>query len=215
VPDIFDEIEEDLRAERARQFLTRYSGLILALVAVIVIGVAGWQGWQWYQGRKDQRAAALYTQAMLEAAQPPGSKAALAAFSFLDRTAPGGYRTLARLQSAAIQAHNGQPQQALALWNQVAADPSADPLLRDLATLLWAQWQINSGDPGLLEARLRPLTELANPWRFLAEEQLALLNMRQGKIAQAKDELTRLSQDGSAPNGVRERASALLARLAG
>jgi hypothetical protein len=215
VPDIFDEIEEDFRAERARQFLTRYSGLILALVAVVVIGVAGWQGWQWYQGRKDQRAAALYTQAMLEAAQPTGSKSALAAFSVLDQTAPDGYRTLARLQSAAIQAKDGQLPRAMALWNQVAADPSADPLLRDLATLLWAQHQINTGDPGLLEARLRPLTELANPWRFLAEEQLALLNMRQGKVAQAKDELTRLSQDGLAPNGVRERATALLAQLAG
>lgn len=215
MPDIFDEIEEDLRAERARQFLTRYSGLILALVAVVVIGVAGWQGWQWYQGRKDQRAAALYTQAMLEAAQPTGSKSALAAFSVLDQTAPDGYRTLARLQSAAIQAKDGQLPRAMALWNQVAADPSADPLLRDLATLLWAQHQINTGDPGLLEARLRPLTELANPWRFLAEEQLALLNMRQGKVAQAKDELTRLSQDGLAPNGVRERATALLAQLAG
>jgi hypothetical protein len=215
VPDIFDEIEEDLRAERTRQFLTRYSGLIVALVGVIVVAVAGWQGWQWYQARRDQRAAALYTQAMLEAAQPQGSKAALVTFTALDRTAPEGYRTLARLQSAAVQAKDGHLPQALALWNQVAADSSADPLLRDLATLLWAQHQIDSGDPGLLEARLRPLTELANPWRFLAEEQLALLNMRHGKTAEAKDELTRLTEDGAAPNGVRERASALLAQLAG
>jgi hypothetical protein len=51
------------------------------------------------------------------------------------------------------------------------------------------------------------------PWHSLADEQLALLDLRQGKTDQAKTILRRLAQDGSAPNGVRGRASALLSRL--
>ena len=51
---------------------------------------------------------------------------------------------------------------AAALWDQVAADSSADPLLRDLASLLWAQHQIDSGDPSLLEARLKALAAPEN-----------------------------------------------------
>ena len=52
----------------------------------------------------------------------------------LARTAPEGYRTLARLQAAALKAEQGDQQGAAALWNDVATDTSADPLLRDLAT---------------------------------------------------------------------------------
>ena len=38
VVDIFDEVEEDLRAERAQQLLKRYGGLIVAVLVVIVAG---------------------------------------------------------------------------------------------------------------------------------------------------------------------------------
>ena len=92
---------------------------------------------------------------------------------------------------------------------------SVDPLLRDLASLLWAQHQIDSGDPSLLEARLKALAALSNPWHALADEQLALLDLRQGKVDQARTTLRRLAQDITAPNGVRGRAGALLGRLGG
>ena len=68
-----------------------------------------------------------------------------------------GYATLARLREAALKADAGDLPGAAALWDQVASDSSADPLLRDLANLLWAQHLIDSGDPSLLEARLKAL----------------------------------------------------------
>lgn len=215
MPDIFDEVEEELRAEKTRQFLTRYAGLILGAVVLVVVAVAGWQVWRWHQERQDQQAAAIYMQAMIQADQPAGQQAALTAFSQLAEHAPEGYRTLSRLRAAALEANAGHVPQALDLWNQVAADSSADPLLRDLATLLWAQHQLDTGDPGMLEARLRPLTELANPWRNLAQEQLALLDVRRGRTEQAKQELSSLANNPGVPTGIRERATALLARLAG
>src|SRR5262249_30023577 len=100
-------------------------------------------------------------------------------------------------------------------WDRVAGDASADPLLRDLASLLWAQHQIDTGDPALLEARLKALVTPENPWRALAEEQLALLDLRQGKADRAKATLPRPAGDASAPGGVEGRASGLLARLGG
>lgn len=220
MPDIFDEIEEELRAERTRRFLTRYAGAILTAAVLMVALVAGWQGWRWYQARQDQAAAATYIQAMVQAGDSgkdatAAHAAALAAFGKLAQSAPTGYRTLARLRAAAMEAADGHLPQALTLWNEVAADASVDRLLRGLAGLLWTQHQIDNGDPGILEARLRPLAVPDDPWHAMAEEQLALLAVRQGKTAEAKQMLTALTQDGSAPNGVRQRASAVLAQLAG
>ena len=44
--DIFDEVSEDLRAERAKRLAVRYGGWVLAAALLIVAGVAGWQVWQ-------------------------------------------------------------------------------------------------------------------------------------------------------------------------
>jgi hypothetical protein len=122
---------------------------------------------------------------------------------------------LSRLREAGLKADAGDLQGATALWDQVAGDPSADPLLRNLASLLWAQHLMDNGDPSLLEARLKLLTAPDSPWRALAEEQLAQLDLRQGKTDQARTVLQHLAQDATAPNGVRGRASALLSRLGG
>ena len=102
---------------------------------------------------------------------------------------------------------------ALTLWNDVAADSAADPLLRDLASLMAAQRQLDGGDPAQLAARLQPLAQPGNPWAALAKEQLALLDLRQSKTEDAKAKLHALSINIGAPSGVRARAAALLAGL--
>jgi len=221
VVDIFDEVDEELRAERTQKLLIRYGGYIVAVALLIVGAAAGWQGWRWYQARQDQAAAVEYLTAMnLADATAAGTNAAnrsaaIAAFDRLASTAPEGYRTLARLREAALLADAGDLPGAAALWDRVAADTSADPLLRDLASLMWAARQIDTGDPSLLEARLKILAVPDNPWHALAEEQLALLDMRVGKADAAKVTLRRLAQDTTAPNGVRGRAGGLLNRLGG
>jgi hypothetical protein len=216
VVDIFDEVDEELRAERAQQLLKRYAGLIIAVALLIVGAAAGWQAWRWWQARQDMAAGQRYLAAMAlmqTQASAANGQDVTADFDKLAQSAPEGYRTLARLQSAALRAEHGDQQGADALWNEVASDTSADPLLRDLASLLLCQHQIDTGDPALLEARLKALAEPGNAWRPLAQEDLALLDLRQGRTQAAKTALSKLAQDVTAPNGVRQRAAALLARL--
>ena len=211
-------MDEELRAEKTQQLLKRYSGVIAGVAFAIVGIAAGWQGWQWWQAKQDVAAASTFVTAATAAdANPtldPAMRGALTGtFDALAASAPEGYRTLARLRAAALKADSGDIAGAAALWDQVAGDGSADPLLRDLATLLWAQRQIDQGDPSRLEARLKPLTEPGNAWRDLAREQLGLLDLRQGHTAAAQTVFRQLSQDVTAPTGVRSRATALLSRL--
>jgi hypothetical protein len=219
VVDIFDEVEEELREERMNAFLKKYAGLLIAGCLLIVGAVGGWKAWGWYQERQDLEAATLYLAAAsrTEAAgvAGPNRQAAAAAFEAVAASAPDGYRVLARLRTAALRAESGDLQGASALWDQVAADTSADPLLRDLASLTWCLFHADKGDPGLLEGRLKPLTAPGNAWRSLAQEQLALLELRQGHTEAARTQLKNLVEDTTAPTGVRGRANALLDRVAG
>lgn len=218
--DIFDEVDEELRAERAQKLLMRYGGVIIGAALVIVGVAAGWQVWRWYEARQDMAAANAFVAAITTAdtlgqANGGDRTAAIGAFDVLASTSPEGYKTLARLRGAALKADSGDLAGAAAMWDQVAGDSSADPLLRDLASLMWVSRQIDHGDPAVLTARLTPLTAPGNAWRALAKEQLALLDLRQSRTDAAKTTLRALAQDVSAPAGVRGRANALLARLGG
>jgi hypothetical protein len=208
VVDIFDEVEEDLRAERAEKLLKKYAGVIIAMALAVVAATAGWQMWNRHQRQQDAGAAARFV-----AAQEGAS--GLPVLDQLAASGPNGYKTLARLRAAALKADAGDLQGAESLWNAVAADSGADSLLRDFASLMATSRDLDHGDPGQLEARLKPLAEPANAWSSLAREQLAMLDLRQGKVADARKTLQALSIDIDAPSGLRNRASALLTGLGG
>ncbi len=218
--DIFDEVEDDLRAERTARLLKRYGWVIVALALAVIGAAIGWQIWTRWRVSDDLAAAQRYvtaqTAADAAADQPAGSAGRAAALAALDQqgaTAPDGYRTLSRLRAAGLKAEANDVPGAIVLWNQVAGDTAADPLLRDLASLMVAQRDIDHGEPGQLEARLKPLAAPGNPWSAMAREQLALLDLRQGKRAEAKAVLQSLSVDLAAPAGLRQRAAALVAGM--
>ena len=103
----------------------------------------------------------------------------------------------------------------MALWDQVAGDTAAYPLLRDLANLHWAESGIDAGDPAAVAARLKPLVQPDNAWHALAQEAQALLDLRQGNTSAARTALQALARDVATPDGVRGRANGLLTRLGG
>ena len=218
--DIFDEVDEELRAEKAKNLLTRYGGAIFGACLLVVAGVAGWQGWNWWQARQLMQVATSYLDNLSKATgdgfvAQDARAAGIKGLEAIAQSGPDGYGTLSRLQVAAMKADGGDLAGAIQLWNQVSADRSADPELRDLASLLWATHQLDSAEAGLLQARLRPLIEPGNPWRALAREQLALLDLRLGRVEEAKAALRALAEDVTAPEGVRGRASIVLGKANG
>ncbi len=217
VVDIFDEVEEDLREERMQQLLKKYGGMLIGACLLLVGATAGWKAWEWRQAKQDQDTAGLYMAAAakteLAGVAGPNRPEAIAAFDAIAGSAPTGYRVLAQLRSAALRADSGDLPGASAQWDQIAADGSADPLLRDLANLTWCLHHADQGDMSMLENRLKPLIAPGNAWRSLALEQLALLKLRQGQAQEARSQLTKLADDTTAPSGVRGRASALLSRV--
>lgn len=216
--DIFDEVNEDLRAERARRFAARYGALGFGLVLLAVAGVAGWQVWHGRQVKQAETVASDFLGAMHGTAPSPAGAvaadpAALAVFDRLAAEGPDGYRTLARLRDAAARASSGDLPGALGMWDQLASDSAADPILRQLASLLWAQHQVDAGPAEAVDARLQTLMAPDGPYRALALEARAWLMLRTGAKAQAQAILQGLAKDPAVTEGVRGRANGLLAQL--
>lgn len=214
MPDIFDEVQEELRAERARRLGARYGGLLAGVALLLLVGLGSWQGWRWYQERQSMAAATTYLALNLRTEAPGADlKASAAAFAALGESGPAGYRVLADLRAAALRDETGDRDGALALWNRIAGDGSAPQLYRDLASLMWALHGIDSQDPAQLAARLAPLAQPGNAWQASARELQALLALRQGDKTEAKRGLEALAADVTAPRGLRDRAGRLAAGL--
>ena len=177
----------------------------------------GWAAGRHGPGGRRQSATAqagpyLAASGVLTPGTAPGHATDAEAFAKIAAAAPAGYRTLAQLQEAALRWSAGDTGAALALWNQVSANGD-DPLLRDMASLLWAQHSVDVGDVTAIAARTAKLETQSNPWRPLALEVDALVALR----LEDKDKATRLLRglvtDPLAADGLRLRASELLVAI--
>ena len=214
MPDLIDEVDEELRAERAKKLAQRYGGLATAVLLLAIAGVAGWEGWRWYERREAAQAGQAFLAATRDAAAEGADlRASADRFASLAQGAPAGYRTLARLRAAALLAETGQLDAALAAWEAISRDSEADPLYRDLATVLWGLHALDRGDAAQIEARMTPLAVPGAPWRASAQEVLALAALKRGNTEQARRALQAVLADATTPQGLRERASRLLQGL--
>ena len=209
--EIFREIDEELRYEKVLRLWQHYRVAIIALAAGLVLGTAAYVIWKDYT-EKQALARAQAFAAALEATAQPDDAAAIAA---LDGLAQGedGYAALARLQKAAVELRSGNDAGALAVYENLADDSGVESTFRDLAVVLLALNSLDTAEPDELIARLAPLTADANPWRYSARELTALLLLRKGDTAGARDLLVPLSEDVGAPAGLRQRAAELIAGL--
>lgn len=220
--DIFDEVAEDLRAENTRKFLMRYAGVFIAAAFLVLIAVGAIQAWHWHQRRENVQAATRYLALTdkINAAGPGltnasrvGDAKALLAFS---KTAPAGYASLAQFRAAGLYADAGDSSQAEAIWTRLGATGGkAGPLLRDTATLLWAQHAIGTAHPQTVMDRLKPLMNPANPMHDMAQLLGAVADLQAHQDQAARSLLARVSTDPEAPAGIRNLAEGLLAKLNG
>ncbi len=215
VPDIFDEVDEDLRAERARRLLRRYGGTLVLAAVAVVAGVGGYQAWQWYDARQTAGVAQSFIAAtqLADSRSEAEQRRATPLFDAIAKRGGVSYRTLARLREAGLRGQAGDAAGASALWDQVSRDGAAERMLRDFASLQWATANVDAADPAAVAARLEPLTAPDNPWHAMALETQALLALRQGQHGTARNTLRRLAGDPQAPQGVRQQAANLMAQF--
>lgn len=216
--DIFREVAEDLRRDQLMSFWKRYGTAVVTGAVLIVAGTGAYVGWKhWRASQMEERT--LVLSRALDLARPAEGqtldpKAAADALAKAATELGAGHAVLARLYEAGLRSRDGQYDQAVALYDQVAGSGEVDPVLRDLAQLLSVQLQVDKGDITALRGRLEPLMASGNVWRASATELAAVLAIRAGDTAQAGTLFRSLADDAQTPQGIRARATELAALYA-
>jgi hypothetical protein len=201
--DIFREVEEDVRREKLAKFWKAYGDYVIALAAAIIIGIAAFQLWQRYEAKQRDAASVAFTAA--QRITDPG--AAAVAFADLAKTAPKGYRLLARLEQAHSMLASGQRDNALALYKEIATEDKGGPGAVARLRQGWALADTSSRAD--LESLLTPLREPVGPWKQMADEILAYSDYHNNQMAKATAEFGTLANDTNAPPQLRVRAKAM------
>ena len=211
--DIFNEIDEELRADQARAFWRKYGNYVIGASLLAVLAAALWWGWQRYDDYRRQQASVEFLEAVQQ--QQKDAKAGSAA---LDRVAAqgGGYGLLARFQLA-NSAMAGDPARAADLLSAIAKDQSVDPAARDLAAIEAGLMKLQANKPADALALVQPLAVEGNAYRFSALEVSGLAQLAAGDKDKARETFTQLQQVASAPGAdnpaMAMRAQQMLDRL--
>jgi hypothetical protein len=210
--DIFQEVDEELRRDKATEVWARYGRYIIAAVVFIVAMTAGYVGWKEYRLQQQTAYGERFAVA-LSLIQENNNEDALAALVGIAEDAGVGYATLARFRAAGIKAGADDRAGAAAIYDAIAKDDDVDPLYADLADLYYVMNTLETGDPDALAARIEPLMAADSPWRFTARELSALLALRKGDPEAAREHYTALADEPTAPSGARARATEMLRAL--
>ena len=208
--DVFDEVDEQIRAERFRALVRRIVPYFIAAFVVTLVAVLGVWAYRQFSTGAINKSAEAYAKGM-ELMQQGDQNGAYAQFDLATK-GPAGYRALALMQEGGIRITQDKTQEAVALFDQ-AAKAAPDKMIGDIAALKAAYATLDTASLADSTNRLTPLMAADRPYHAQAREALALAKISAGKLAEAKSDLGVLQLMTDTPENERQRAAAIVALI--
>jgi len=205
-----EEVSEEVRRDRLFALMRKY-GWIAVLVVLLLVGGAAYNEWR----KATETAAAQELGDSLLTALEQGDGDARAKALALIAGKDDNSRALVAMLVAAEAQSAGDKVSATQALTTLSEDMSQPKVYRDLARL---KLVLVAGTDMAVDERREKLGTLAiagAPFRLLAEEQLALLEIEEGNSDAAISRLTDIIGDVEVTAGLRNRASQLIVVLGG
>ena len=204
-----EEVTEEVRRDHLFRLFRRYGWIAIALVVLLVGGAAVRE----YRLAQDRQAAEATGSAIFSALREDDLAARVSALTEI--SADGDLAAVISMLTSAADLGREETAQAAAQLEAIAADPNLSDRYRHVAVL--KRVMILEGTMSAEERRLQlsGLTAPGAPYRLLAEEQLALIDIETGDIPAAIDRLNRVAGDQEATAPLRRRATDVIVALGG
>lgn len=202
--DIFHEVDEDVRRDKAEDLWRKYQTPIFVIAVLIVAATGAWSYYQDKRLKAAEAANARFVAAVALADEGKNAEAA-AAFDAVAKDAPKGYATLARIRAAEVRSDK---KQAIKELNEIGEDKDVDKLMQQVAMLRAALLVLEAGDREKMERALGPLMTSDGAFRYSAQEWNGLDALANDDLDEAERVFEKVLADKDAPQSVRQRASA-------
>jgi hypothetical protein len=206
--DIFREVDEEVRRDKAAQVWEKYQNLIIGAALLVILATGAWKAWEYVRIGQAQTAAAQYESAIDLHRQAKFAESEKALAEMVAK-APAGYQQIGKLRGA-IETSMRDQAEGVKAFDALAGDQSLDPLFRDVARLRAAILRIDAADAAETARRLEPMAEAGQPFRATARELLGVKALETGDFDRAAKYLDMIVVDSAAPPSIRQRAELLL-----
>lgn len=206
-----EEVTEEVRRDRLFTLFRRY-GWIAILAVLLLVGGATYNEWR---KASDRAAAQALGDTLLQAMDGADAGARVAALEAAVSTDTLDAKPLIDLLAASEETTGGLDDAARARLQAMADNTTVPSLYRQLATLKLILLDGSARPADDRRAALQPLAEPNAPFRPLALEQLALLDIEAGQTEAALAGLRQLLELPETTAGLRQRATQLIVALGG
>lgn len=201
------EVDEAFRQDQVGTVFKRHGLAIGGGLVLVLAAFGGWLFWSEYrEGQLEERSEKLITTLdKVDAGQIEAADADLA------KLAEGSSATAvsAKLTRAAIALRDNRKQEAVGLFEGIAADADAPQAYRDLATIRAVAVQFDQMKPQDVIDRLKPLATPGNPWFGSAGELVGMAYLAQNKPELAGPLFAAIAKDEKVPQTLRSRTRQL------
>jgi len=209
---LFKEIDEDLRQQKYSDLWKKYGKIIIGALVSMVLVVASIKIWESYDlNRRSMNSNSLSS--ALNSIEKDKHKDAIAVLDDLIKNGGAGYSVLAQFNQAAVFLKKGEKKNAMTAYNSISENNNIEKNFRDIALIMAAQIGLEQGVPSVYQKKLSTLIEAGNAWRHSAKELSALFAQKSGDKTKANNLYKELSDDITAPSGIRSRAAEMAAIL--
>ncbi|MEO6395458.1 MAG: tetratricopeptide repeat protein [Devosia sp.] len=208
---IFSEVDEELRRDRVRQLWRMVAPWVIGGAVAVVVGVAGYEGWTWWQKTNSAKWSNQFYAAM-ETADGTDAAASQAALDKLIVETGGGYPTLAQFRKAALLAHDGKIDEAVAAYDALA-NQQTDTHLRELALVLAAHLLVDKGDVAAVQQRVGGMLLPNSALRGAAREVIGLTQYKAGDRQAALTSFQSIIDDPTVSRELSARIQIFIAQL--
>ena len=205
--DIFQEIDEDLRQDKAARLWKAYGKYIVALAIFIILALASYRFIEHKNEENREQTSELFELAS-EAGRTGDKKVAIELFSDERFDETIGYAIISKLKKAALAKSNNDLEGTEIVLKKIITNEEIPLYLRDLARL-----KLFASDSDINISQLDKLIQEEGPWKFLALELKGGIQLQGGNLKGARSTFKELTDDANTPNNLRRRASEILNAL--
>ena len=210
--DLFQEIDEELRQDKASKLWSIYGKYIISVVIIVIGSVAGYRFWQQDQIAKGEKASVIYESAM--ALGSSGDiQGAIKLLSNPEISETPAYLALAKMQKANFAIKIKDVEASMLTFKDIMEDDATPLFIRDLANFNYISVGLKAQAGVMDVSKLDTLIQTDNPWRFIAKEFRVSRALENGNITLARTLLSELADDENAPIRLRGRMTEVLKAL--
>lgn len=217
--DLYDEIKEDVAAERYQALWARYGNILIAIALLIVISTGGVSWWNSYQENKIEEAGDTLFAAHVANRKGNTAEAIELYKTVLDKgSVSQGAQEIAFLRIAAIHGADNNKKAMLEAYEQAINSDKISDSVKQLAAVLYSynvlgQEEISQYDLDKIGLVIENNLNLESSWKYSVMEIKALYEIKKGNNSKAIEILNSLKSEADAPGSLKDRATAILSEL--